>query len=77
MKFECGDLERAFAVPELMQEAREHLKQCAACRQEHRVWNEISTVAKELHEEWDTPELWSGIRQKLAAEPRRAAKLVA
>jgi len=71
MKFECGDLERAFAVPELMQEAREHLRDCAACRREYRLWNEISSVSKELHEEWETPQLWPAIRQKMQAEPGR------
>lgn len=71
MKFECGDLDRALAMPELMPEAREHLKQCAACRREYRVWTEISTAAKELHEEWDSPALWSRIRDALAAEPKR------
>lgn len=70
MKFECGDLERALANPELMPEAREHLKQCAACRREYRLWNEISASAKELREEWDSPELWSKIRQSLEAEPK-------
>jgi hypothetical protein len=70
MKFECGDLDRALATPELMPEAREHLKQCAACRREYRVWTEISTAAKELHEEWESPELWQRIRQSLEAEPK-------
>ncbi len=70
MKFECGDLDRALAVPELMQEAREHLKICAACRRELRLWNEISDAAKQLHHEWDSPELWPRIREKLAAQPR-------
>jgi hypothetical protein len=70
MKFECGDLDRALAVPELMQEAREHLKICAACRRELRLWNEISDTAKHLHQDWDSPELWPRIREKLAAEPR-------
>jgi hypothetical protein len=70
MKFECGDLERAFAVPELMREAREHLRDCAACRREYRLWNEISSVSKELHEEWETPQLWPAIRQKIQLEPR-------
>jgi hypothetical protein len=70
MKFECGDLERALAVPELMQEAREHLKGCAACRRELRLWNEISEVARELHQEWESPELWPRIRQELAAQRR-------
>jgi hypothetical protein len=70
MKFECGDLERALAVSELMPEAREHLKHCAACRREYRLWNEISASAKELHEEWKSPELWSKIRNRLEAEPK-------
>ncbi len=72
MKFECGDLERALAVPELMAEAKEHLKECAACRREYRLWTEISSVAKELHEEWDSPDLWPNIRQTLEAQPRPA-----
>lgn len=69
MKFECGDLERAFEVSELMPEAREHLKQCARCRREYRLWNEISNTARQLHEEWDTPELWANIQGALEAEP--------
>lgn len=70
MKFECGDLDRALSMPELMPEAREHLKQCAACRREYRVWTEISTAAKELHEEWESPDLWPRIQRVLDAEPR-------
>jgi hypothetical protein len=70
MKFECGDLERALEVSGLMPEAREHLKHCPECRREYRLWNEISSAAKELHEEWDSPELWSNIRKTLAAEPK-------
>ena len=70
MKFECGDLDRALAVPELMQEARQHLRECAACRRELRLWNDISTAAKELHQEWDSPLLWPRIREQLAAQPR-------
>jgi hypothetical protein len=75
MKFECGDLERAFAVPELMHEAREHLRGCAACRREYRLWNEISSVSKELHEEWDTPQLWPAIKSAIDAEaPKRSSR---
>jgi hypothetical protein len=70
MKFECGDLERALAVPELMQEAREHLRSCAACRSELRLWNEISETARQLHEEWESPELWGRIRAELVNEPK-------
>jgi hypothetical protein len=70
MKFECGDLERALAVPELKQEAREHLKNCPACRSELRLWNEISSAAGALHEDWDSPKLWPRIKSAIAAEPR-------
>jgi|SRR5579875_662634 len=70
MKFECGDLDRALSMPELMPEAREHFKQCAACRREYRLWTEISTAAKELHEEWESPELWPRIQRSIDAEPK-------
>ncbi|MBV9301662.1 MAG: hypothetical protein JOY62_07915 [Acidobacteriaceae bacterium] len=76
MKFECGDLERALATPELMPEAREHLKTCAACRREYRVWTDISAIAKELHADWETPALWSNIRRAIETEPRPAPKPV-
>jgi hypothetical protein len=68
MKFECGDLERAFANPDLMTEAREHLRHCAACRNEYRIWKEISTTAKQLHHTWDSPDLWVRIRGSIEQE---------
>jgi hypothetical protein len=68
MKFECGDLERAFANPDLMTEAREHLRHCATCRNEYRIWNEISTTAKQLHHEWDSPDLWHRIQHRIEQE---------
>jgi hypothetical protein len=70
MKFECGDLERALAVSDLMPEAREHLKTCAACRREYRLWTEISTNARELHTEWESADLWPKIRKAIEAEPK-------
>jgi hypothetical protein len=76
MKFECGDLERALAISELMPEAREHLKNCPACRREYRVWNDISAAAKELHRDWDTPALWTTIRKAIEAEPKPRPKPV-
>lgn len=76
MKFECGDLERALAISELMPEAREHLKICATCRREYRVWNDMSAAAKELHEDWDTPALWPNIREAIEAEPKPKPKPV-
>jgi predicted anti-sigma-YlaC factor YlaD len=72
MKFECGDLERALAISDLMPEAREHLKSCATCRREYRLWTEISSSARELHEEWESADLWPKIRQALEAERKPA-----
>ncbi len=68
MKFECGDLNRALANPDLMPEAREHLRSCASCRDEYRLWLEISSTAKDLHQEWQTPDLWPRIARRLEAE---------
>lgn len=72
MKFECGDLERALAVSDLMPEAREHLKHCAACRREYRLWSEISSTAKLLHEDWETPDLWPNIRKAIEEDKPRS-----
>ena len=68
MKFECGDLERALANPGLMAEAQQHMRDCAFCRNEYRVWNEISVAAKQLHYEWESPNLWPSIRRGLEAQ---------
>lgn len=73
MKFECGDLDRALATPELMPEAREHLKECAACRREYRLWTDISAAAKELHEDWESPALWGRIRGAIEVERKPKA----
>lgn len=70
MKIECKDFERALEVPELLPDAREHARDCPACRRELWVWGEISNVASELREEWDSPELWPKIQRSLAAEPK-------
>ena len=70
MKFECGDLDRALAVPDLMPDALLHAKTCPACRRELRLWNEISRTAGQLHQEWESPDLWPRIREALAAEPK-------
>lgn len=76
MKFECRDLERALRTPELMPDAREHASRCPECRRELYLCHEISTLAPSLHQEWDSPELWNRLREKLAAEtkPARSAR---
>jgi hypothetical protein len=72
MTFDCKDLERALAVPELLPEAREHAKVCDACRRELWLWGEMSNVAHGLREEWQSPDLWPRIREALAAQQKAA-----
>jgi hypothetical protein len=71
MIFQCGDLERALRTPDLMPDARAHAETCEPCRIELYLWAEISRVGPQLHEEWESPELWRQIRERLAAEPER------
>jgi len=72
MTFDCKDLNRALAVPELLPDAREHAKICDACRRELWLWNEMSAAAPALREEWETPDLWPKIRQTLVAQQKAA-----
>jgi hypothetical protein len=70
MKFECRDLDRALAVPELLPDAREHAQQCEACRRQLWLWSEMSAAAGGLREEWESPALWPRIQAVLSAEPK-------
>ncbi len=67
MIFQCTDLERALRSPELMPDARAHAETCAACREQLYLWSEISRLAPQLHEEWESPSLWGRIESSLAA----------
>ena len=73
MIFQCNDLERALRSPELMPDARAHAERCEQCREQLYLWSEISRLAPSLHEEWESPSLWPGIRAGMAAEapPKR------
>lgn len=73
MILQCGDLERALRTPELMPDMRAHAETCPTCAEQLHLWNEISRVAPELHQEWESPFLWTRIEANLAAEekPRR------
>jgi hypothetical protein len=70
MTFDCRDLERALAAPELLPEAREHARVCAACRRELWLWSEMSNVAAGVREEWESPDLWPRIRRDLEAQQK-------
>ena len=67
MIFQCNDLERALRSPELMPDARAHAETCEECRQQLYLWTEISRLAPQLHQEWESPQLWSRIRADLVS----------
>jgi hypothetical protein len=77
MSFQCRDLDRAFQFPELMPDARAHAETCEHCRKELELWSEISRLAPQLHQEWESPELWPRIRSELVAAPRRSKPALA
>jgi hypothetical protein len=66
MIFQCSDLDRALEHPELMPYARAHAERCASCSEQLHLWAEISRVAPQLHEEWESPELWGRIRAEMS-----------
>ncbi len=72
MIFQCADLDRALQYPELMPDARAHAETCEPCRRQLYLWEEISRLAPQLHEDWESPGLWAEIQAGLAATaPRR------
>jgi hypothetical protein len=71
MTLNCGDLDRALRMPELMREMRAHAEHCTACSAQLHLWSEMSRLAPALHEEWDSPFLWPRIQANLAAEAPR------
>ncbi len=67
MIFQCQDLDRALATPELMPDARAHAQNCPRCAGQLFLWAEISQIAPQLREAWDSPKLWPRIQSALAA----------
>jgi hypothetical protein len=72
-KFDCSQLEQALRdeSPELIAALTLHARECAACRKELHMWQEISTAAKSMHKEWPTPALWPAIARDLRTEAAR------
>jgi len=68
MSITCSELERALENPDLEADVLAHADECERCREQVRVWKEISRLAPELHEKWDSPGLWPRIKDALAAE---------
>lgn len=72
-KFDCSQLEQVLRdeTPELIAALTRHAKECAACGEELRMWQEISVAAKSMHKEWPTPALWPAIARDFRAEAAR------
>ncbi len=72
-KFDCSHLEMALRdeSPELLAALALHAKECAACSEELRMWQEISTAAKSMHKDWPTPALWPAIAREFREEAAR------
>jgi hypothetical protein len=72
-KFDCSNLEQALRdeTPELMAALTLHARECAACREELRMWQEISAAALSMHKDWPTPALWPAIAKELRVEAER------
>ena len=69
MILQCSDLERALRTPELMPDMLAHAETCTRCAEELHLWNEMSRVAPQLREDWESPVLWQRIQANLSAEP--------
>jgi len=68
MIFECRDLDRALSNPDLLAELQMHMRDCEGCRNQYRIWTEISSTARELHQEWESPALWPNILAAVEAQ---------
>lgn len=74
MTFTCADLPFILEDPDdpRWKWVEAHAEACPACRQELEFWRELSSSARGLHREWDTPELWPRIEASLTTEPSRS-----
>jgi len=77
MILQCSDLERALRTPDLMPDMLAHAETCTKCAEELHLWNEISRVAPQLREEWESPFLGQRIQANLAAEPAQRRRVPA
>ncbi len=70
MTFTCADLPSVLENPDdpRWERAESHAETCPVCRREIRFWRELSVAARDLHREWETPELWPRIETSLMAE---------
>ena len=72
MSTNCREFENLLSegVTEFPSSVSEHLRDCPACAEEWRAWQEISEAAPALRKQWESPELWPRIRQSLEDEKK-------
>jgi hypothetical protein len=71
MSFRCSDTEEALRASEMPPEATTHAQTCEHCRERIALWTEISDIAPQLRQEWESPSLWPQIQHKLEATAKR------
>jgi hypothetical protein len=72
MSVDCREFETLLreGVTEFPSSVSAHLRDCSACAEEWRAWQEIAEAALALRKEWESPDLWPRIRQSLEGEKR-------
>jgi hypothetical protein len=76
MKITCTDVDRLLREEDSASRAalETHAESCPACRERLTAWSEISTAARYLQKEWESPHLWPKIRCSLEAEEAGSAQ---
>jgi len=74
MNINCNDRERIFldGTAEEWTALESHAANCTACRYELESWKSLSVSAGELHQEWNSPNLWPRIERALAEQAASA-----
>jgi hypothetical protein len=76
MNVNCNDRDRIFkdGGPAEWAALESHAASCASCAEELRAWKALSTVAAELRDYADCPELWFRIQRSLSEQAARTTR---
>ncbi len=62
-----------------IEELTRHATDCSSCRKKLDEWHRLPELARDLHETWESPDLWSrvdrGIREEVRLESSRPERL--
>lgn len=72
MTDDCGEFDRLLRAEDgrVGGALQTHAETCRSCREQLRIWEELSVGARQMHRSWDSPDLWRRIHRALAAESR-------